>query len=407
MTERVDPPQGSSTLPPVMCSGVLRLRDPPVYNGTEDQDVEDWLAEYEHASAINKWDDPAKLIHVIFYLTDLANLWFTNHQADIPTWSVFKEAVTSFFGRPAMRKLRAELGLRGRFQRNGESFTSYIEDVISLCRRVDARMTEADRIKNIMKGIDDDAFHMLVAKDPQTVTAVIQLCQSFDELRKQRVSTRRANTQTADISALECKSSGPDYSVLMPQIQQYIREEVARQLSLVATINETPTTLDHSLRRAIQTQVAEALPSPTSPISVAAPLTYAEAVRRPPAQPPLPSYSPATNYYRSPVSVYPVNRPFPPPRAPVNSWRTPDNRPVCYNCGIPGHVARYCRRRGFYFNDVQHSGNIPRPSESHVTPDSHDPRSRRPDFSRRRSPSPRLRSPSPMLRRSNHAQEEN
>ncbi|KAH8037596.1 hypothetical protein HPB51_015030 [Rhipicephalus microplus] len=84
----------------------------------------------------------------------------------------------------------------------------------------------------------------------------------------------------------------------MPQIQQYIREEVARQLSLVATINETPTTLDRSLRRAIQTQVAEALPSPTSPISVAAPLTYAEAVRRPSAQPPLPSYSPATNYYR-------------------------------------------------------------------------------------------------------------
>ncbi|KAH8018854.1 hypothetical protein HPB51_012808 [Rhipicephalus microplus] len=33
-----------------------------------------------------------------------------------------------------MRKLRAELGLRGRFERNGKSFTSYIEDVISLCR---------------------------------------------------------------------------------------------------------------------------------------------------------------------------------------------------------------------------------------------------------------------------------
>ncbi|KAH8037939.1 hypothetical protein HPB51_019291 [Rhipicephalus microplus] len=87
---------------------------------------------------------------------------------------------------------------------------------------------------------------------------------------------------------------------------EYIREEVARQLSLVATINGTPTTLDHSLRRAIQRQVAEALPSPASPISVAAPLTFAEAVRRPPAQPPLPSYSPATNYYRSPVSVYPL-----------------------------------------------------------------------------------------------------
>ncbi|XP_075732767.1 uncharacterized protein LOC119186316 [Rhipicephalus microplus] len=86
--------------------------------------------------------------------------------------------MTQFFGRPAMPKFHAELGLRGRSQRNSESFTSYIEDEIGLCRRVDARMTEADRIKHIMEGIDDDAFRMLVAKHPETVTVMIHLCQT-------------------------------------------------------------------------------------------------------------------------------------------------------------------------------------------------------------------------------------
>ncbi|GFX85419.1 CCHC-type domain-containing protein [Trichonephila clavipes] len=26
-------------------------------------------------------------------------------------------------------------------------------------------------------------------------------------------------------------------------------------------------------------------------------------------------------------------------------WRTADNRPVCFHCGRPGHVMRYCRER--------------------------------------------------------------
>lgn len=418
----------------VMCSGVLRQRDPPIFSGTDDRDVEDWLLEYERCSAHNKWDNPAKLGHVIFYLTDVANLWFHNHEADFTTWSAFKETLTSFFGRPAVRKLRAEHSLRGRSQQIGETFTSYIEDVIALCRRANADMPESDKIKHIMKGIDDDAFHMLVAKNPQSVGEVIELCQSFDELRKQRISTRRPNTQTADLSALEQRPSGSDNTALLLQIQQYIREEVARQLSLVASVAEPPTSLDQSLRHVIQRQVAEALPPSAAPTHVAAPLTYAEApvtyseapltyaeaVVRPPAQPTVASASQVATYYTRPRPVRPVRAPFSPPRAPVNPWRTTDNRPICYFCGIPGHVARLCNRRASYFRDsaptygyfnqqpaVQSYGHFNEQPAHYAPPDASDSYSRRATYNARRSPSPRRRSISPMLRRSDRVQEEN
>ncbi|KAH8022426.1 hypothetical protein HPB51_024420 [Rhipicephalus microplus] len=49
-----DPGPSQATTPglapvPVYCAGALRQRDPPIFGGTEDQDVDNWIAEYELA----------------------------------------------------------------------------------------------------------------------------------------------------------------------------------------------------------------------------------------------------------------------------------------------------------------------------------------------------------------------
>lgn len=96
-----------------------------------------------------------------------------------------------------------------------------------------------------------------------------------------------------------------------------------------------------------------------------------------------------------------------PLRAPVrsgpqlsNPWRTPDNHPICALCGVPGHVARYCRRNmmapcsssSAYFylpwqpNQQLGTACVPMPS---VPSDRH-------DLGSCRSPSPRRRSLSLM-----------
>lgn len=85
-----------------------RQRDPVIFNATDDQGAEDWLSQYEIVSAHNKWDDTDKLGYLNFYLAGVAQLWFNNHKADIPTWSSFKTRFAEVFGRPAVRKLRAD-----------------------------------------------------------------------------------------------------------------------------------------------------------------------------------------------------------------------------------------------------------------------------------------------------------
>lgn len=58
--------------PTIICSGATRQRDPVKFNGTDDQDAEDWLSSYERVSIHNNWDDVMKLSSVGFYLNLLA-----------------------------------------------------------------------------------------------------------------------------------------------------------------------------------------------------------------------------------------------------------------------------------------------------------------------------------------------
>lgn len=55
-----------------------------------------------------------KLNNVIFYLLDVANVWYKNHETDFQTCSAVKASFVDVFGRSAMRQLRAEQRLRAR-----------------------------------------------------------------------------------------------------------------------------------------------------------------------------------------------------------------------------------------------------------------------------------------------------
>lgn len=54
------------------------------------------------------------------------------------------------------KKERAEHILRQRAQLAGESCTTYIEEVLKLCRTVDSAMTEEDKVGHVLKGIAED-----------------------------------------------------------------------------------------------------------------------------------------------------------------------------------------------------------------------------------------------------------
>lgn len=80
----------------------------------------------------------------------------------------------------------------------------------------------------------------------------MSICQSFDEMRKQRAFTRRpvAYKSVSSLAADDVKGT------LFRQIQLFVLEEVARELSLGHRALEPETDLTAAIRHVIQQQVA-------------------------------------------------------------------------------------------------------------------------------------------------------
>lgn len=207
-------------------------------------------------------------------------------------------------------------------------------------------------------------------------------------MRKQRVLARRQATPEDSLASL---TVGGENTTLLSQMKEYVREAVARQLPCLSHLPPTETPmhcLTPTIRQVIQDQVSGALPPSPQPTPVVAPLTYAAAAAKPPRQTPV---LPAQPVRCPTVSFTGVQLYY------GNPWRMPDNKPICYACGIPGHVARLCRRRA--------TPEVHPPPEVHAR----DPQTSSDfqPFALRRSHSPRRRSLSPMLRRPTATETEN
>lgn len=412
--------QPPSPVPPVICAVSIRQRDPPFFTGKGDYDAEDWLSTFERVSVYNKWDDKAKLRNVEYYLREVAEDWFWNNGSTVETWGEFKTLFAEAFDRPAMRKLHAEQCLRVRAQQPGENLTSYIEDVVDPCRRINMGMSEQEKIRHILKGIEDDAFQMLMSKDPKTVAEVIRLCHSYDELWRQRLFVRQSLGTGGQLSSF---SFSTEQASLDMKIKEFVREEVARQRSLVSFVEQPPPSLPQAVQRTVREQVAEALSpvhqsntpaaSLTVPIMatvappVTAPLTYAERAARA-ASPLVHSFGPSFGPYIPapvPFTTQPVaqfRRSAPLAVQQANPWCTQDNRRICFFCRLAGHVPRYCRRAMQHVeashSPVYVSRQAPRRIPAGPPPPSFE--SGHQTFASHRSPSPRRRSISPMRRQS-------
>ncbi|UYV79189.1 hypothetical protein LAZ67_17001439, partial [Cordylochernes scorpioides] len=329
-------------LPPEVSNYVVQHlpRNPSIFSGEDSEDLQKWLKGYARVAKYNHWDETLCLTKVYFYLSGTALKWFENNEESIQTWKEFTSQLENVFGKKENSKLQAEKKLKTRAQLKGESTECYIQDLLCLCKEVDPQMSEEDKISHLMKGIAEELYQALLPRDVQSTEQFITECRRVEALRCRRVTPTRYE-RLPNVASLCDQDDGEDLSSL---IRQIVREEVQRALG---SPREEPK------NATIEEIVKEEIGRTLAPISKS---------RRNPPQKERPRQFLNTRYEAETI------RPHPEPRYPkqggrrdTNDWRTTEGRPICFYCGRPGHVVRYCRdrkrhneeRRNYYFRRKQ------------------------------------------------------
>ncbi|UYV63918.1 K02A2.6-like [Cordylochernes scorpioides] len=293
-----------------------RQRDPSTFSGDGNINPGQWLKEYERVSKYNRWDETMKLANVIFYLNGTAGRWFDNNEESLNSWRSFEDALTHSAEDSARR---AEEVLKSRAQKAEESSESYIQEILSLCHQVNPRIEEGEIVAHIIKEISEDTYQVLVAKDIQTVDEILKFCRHLTTIKQRRIG-RTKFARLSNVMPISCVDDSDDLAGL---IRRIVREEIQKVFSAPEVIN--PLREVNALEQTVREEVSRAL-QPTRP--------QVNVVQQ----------QPRTPYYN-------IDRPTQPRK--TEHWRTYDDKPICFHCGRPGHVVRYCRERRQVFAEAR------------------------------------------------------
>ncbi|KAK8770302.1 hypothetical protein V5799_013234 [Amblyomma americanum] len=342
-----------ATSTPVM---LHQPRVPPTFHGYPGDDPEDWIDNFERVATFNRWEDEMKLCYVFFSLDGPARTWYKNHETTLKTWKLFKSEVVKAFTN-ILRKEKAQMLLDSRMQHPNETVSMYVEEMQRLFRRADPNMTEEKKTGYLMRGVKESLFGGLVRNPPKTVAEFAEEASTIEK-------TLDACTRQYNRPPQVC-SSFPDTTTTTSDLREIIREIAREELRRLLPSSSQPQVA--SLTEVVREEVRHALGSPSATTEPQAPaMSYVAAVRKPAPRRATPSpirREPAVLDRRPPGPAHPTYEQRSGPRK-CDTWRTRDNRPLCFHCGEAGHVLRHCpfRRIGLRGFAV----DAPRPRSANI-----------------------------------------
>ena len=290
----------------------LKFIAPPTFCGLPNEDASDWISRYESIGQYNRWADADLRANFPMYLDGTARKWYRCLAAIPAGWADTQpqpanpadplpdlvEGLRTQFLREFQQEnyaLFQEKKLRSRVQGMEEPTTSYVYDVLDLCRLVDPTMPDPTKLEYLFRGLRPTLVEKIYPLRPRTCTDFMSQVKVFEEAANM---ANRRDWVSAQLPQSGMVPSAPPTTPLATVAAVTIGqpEPMTEVLKVLKSLQDAQVRMQQELTQ-LNTKVHARRTNPPG----------ADGTR-------------------------------------PNS-RTADGKPICNSCNKIGHIARVCRSR--------------------------------------------------------------
>jgi hypothetical protein len=130
------------------------------------------------------WDDAKKIGFLPLFLGSVAKQWHktfcSTNPSDSKKYPETKKALFDAFSRDGKDKMKAKAKLRNRKQGETESVDAYVYSCLELIDRIDKSMNEDEKVKKIIRGLNNFYFHNTYTKEKDLKTVALLLSHLYE-----------------------------------------------------------------------------------------------------------------------------------------------------------------------------------------------------------------------------------
>ncbi|KAF4529192.1 hypothetical protein B566_EDAN017624 [Ephemera danica] len=177
-------PQGN---PPYNASGaVARDIRPGDFSGEPGENIAKYLQKFQKIALANNWQDADCYRILPCYLNgaaaDFFTLWEGTALAADRNWAGLRTAITNAFQLPGEKDL-ITVQLRNKFQGKHEPVQAYYFAVLNLCRQLDPVMTDLEKVKHLIRGLQPELIAKIGTMEANTPEQLMKNIQKYQELQ--------------------------------------------------------------------------------------------------------------------------------------------------------------------------------------------------------------------------------
>ena len=169
---------------------------PKTYTGRRDEDPEEWIEQFVHASESNFWNKEIMTKQFVNFLSGTPQRWYKtfiakrirdsveegNDEPATLTWDELKSGFLNAFVSVA-RDVVDEFKLDTRKQKPNETIEDYVYSILALCDRVDSDMSDERRVRKLLKGLLPSYLDKALPMNPETPEELLKILRSVAETK--------------------------------------------------------------------------------------------------------------------------------------------------------------------------------------------------------------------------------